>query len=205
MGAACPHWLALMVANRPIGRIRVKLRMLCSAIPETSEYRIKIDQARQSDLIALEETQRYAGIMVFIDFLSYFVPGLAPADVPVALHGPNPDRYPTGNEHDYTFTLPDGRKLGYAQYGAMTGKPILFFHGLPACRIEGAYFHQLGLKHGARIIATDRPGLGLSSPHPGRTLLDYPKDIEKLVEYLDLKEYAVMVGTIHECLVPWRN
>ena len=127
------------------------------------------------------------------DILSFFIPGLAPADVPVTLHGPDLNRFPTGSEYDHTLTLPDGRRLGYAQYGSPTGKPVFFFHGLPACRIEGAYFHQLGLKYGARIIATDRPGLGLSSPHPGRKLLDYPKDIEKLVEHLQLKEYAVMV------------
>lgn len=75
---------------------------------------------------------------------------------------------------------------------------MFFFHGLPACRIEGAYFHQLGLKHGARIIALDRPGLGLSSPQPGRKLLDYPRDVERLVEHLGVEEYAVMV-----CVLGW--
>ncbi|KAF1972958.1 alpha/beta hydrolase fold protein [Bimuria novae-zelandiae CBS 107.79] len=126
------------------------------------------------------------------DLLSYIIPGLAPSEIPVTLRRPNLDRYPTGDEYNHTLTLPGGRKLGYAQYGSSTGKPIFFFHGLPACRIEGAYFHQLGLKYGARIIAPDRPGLGLSSPHPGRKLLDYPKDIESLAQHLELKEYAVM-------------
>ena len=127
------------------------------------------------------------------DLLSYIIPGLAPPDIPITLQGPNLDRYPTGEDHDHTFNLPDGRRLGYGQYGSPTVKPIFNFHGLPACRIEGAWFHELGLKYGARIIATDRPGLGLSSPHPGRRLLDYPKDIEKLAEHLKLKEYAIIV------------
>lgn len=128
------------------------------------------------------------------EILAYIIPGLSPVETTsITLRGPNLDRYPTGDEFDNTLDLPDGRKLGYAQYGSLTGKPIFFFHGLPACHIEGAYLHQIGLKHGARIIATDRPGLGLSSPHPNRKLLDYPKDIENLARHLDVKEYAVMV------------
>ncbi|KAJ4354513.1 uncharacterized protein N0V89_006250 [Didymosphaeria variabile] len=124
--------------------------------------------------------------------LSYLIPSLPPSEPsPITLHGPT-GRYPTSPEHDYTFTLPDGRTLGYAQYGSLTGKSIFFFHGLPACRIEGVYFHELGLKYGARIIATDRPGLGLSSPHPARILLDYPRDIEKLARHLGVEEYAIM-------------
>lgn len=125
--------------------------------------------------------------------LSYIIPSLAPASpAPITLHGPS-GRYPTSSDYDYTLTLPNGRTLGYAQYGSLTGKAVFFFHGLPACRIEGAYFHELGLKYGARIIATDRPGLGLSSPHVGRKLLDYPKDIEALADHLGLEEYAIMV------------
>ncbi|KAF2448022.1 alpha/beta-hydrolase [Karstenula rhodostoma CBS 690.94] len=124
--------------------------------------------------------------------LSYLIPSLAPtAPTPITLRG-HTGRYPTGTDHDYTFTLPDGRTLGYAQYGSLSGKPVFFFHGLPACRIEGVYLHEVALKHGARIIALDRAGLGLSSPHPGRKLLDYPKDVEALAEHLRLEKYAVM-------------
>ncbi|KAL5389955.1 hypothetical protein DPSP01_002014 [Paraphaeosphaeria sporulosa] len=121
----------------------------------------------------------------------YFMPSLAPAPTSITIRGPT-GRYPTGEDHDYTFTLPDGRTLGYAQYGDLTGKPIFYFHGLPACRIEGVYLHEVGLKHGARIIALDRPGLGLSSPHLGRKLLDYPKDVEALAGELGLERYAVI-------------
>lgn len=44
----------------------------------------------------------------------------------------------------------------------------------------------------ARIIAVDRPGIGWSSPHPNRTILDYARDIQHLAEYLKLDEYAVL-------------
>jgi hypothetical protein len=102
-------------------------------------------------------------------------------------------RYRLDNGTSDTLTLPDGRKLGYAQYGSPTGRAILYQHGLPGSRIEGASYHDLGVELGARIIAVDRPGYGWSSPHPGRTILGWPKDLECLAEHLNLKEYAVLV------------
>lgn len=92
-----------------------------------------------------------------------------------------------------TLTLPDGRKLGYAQFGLLTGKPIFYCHGLPGSRVEGGHLHEAALATGARIIATDRPGMGLSSFQPGRTLLDHPKDLETLAAHLKLQEYGVLV------------
>jgi len=111
----------------------------------------------------------------------------APTDAPPKC------RFRLDNDSSDIFTLSDGRNLSYAQYGSLTGKAIFYLHGLPGSRAEGAYFHELGMELGARIIATDRPGYGLSSPHPGRTLLDFPKDLECLAKHLGLEEYAVLV------------
>lgn len=91
------------------------------------------------------------------------------------------------------MTLPDGRKLGYAQFGDLSGKPIFWLHGLPGSRTEAAYFHDIGLELGARIIGTDRPGMGKSTMCPGRKLLDWPKDLERLAEHLKIDQYAVVV------------
>lgn len=99
----------------------------------------------------------------------------------------------TADDSSDTFTLPDGRKLGYAQYGSLTGRPIFYVHGLPGSRIQAAGFDDLGLELGARIISVDRPGMGWSSPHPGRTLLDHPKDLEHLGKHLGLDHYSVLV------------
>ena len=97
------------------------------------------------------------------------------------------------NDISDTLLLPDGRKLGYAQYGSQTGRSVFYVHGHPASRLEGAHLHDLGLKLGARIIAPDRPGIGWSSPQPDRTLLDYPKDLENLADHLKLESYGVLV------------
>ncbi|ETN41029.1 uncharacterized protein HMPREF1541_02963 [Cyphellophora europaea CBS 101466] len=95
-----------------------------------------------------------------------------------------------------TLTLPSGRKLGYAQYGAPNGTPILYMHGFPSSRLEGAMFEPIAHKLGARIIAIDRPGFGLSSPpppdQPPRTLLSAAQDVHALTQHLGLRRYGVL-------------
>jgi hypothetical protein len=94
-----------------------------------------------------------------------------------------------------TVTLPDGRTLGYAQYGLRTGKVVFYNHGLPGSRIEAAAYDAIATRLGARIIAVDRPGYGLSSPQPSRTILGFAKDIERLAESLNIDNYGVLVLT----------
>jgi hypothetical protein len=102
-------------------------------------------------------------------------------------------RFPLADDTSDTLTLPDGRKLGYAQYGSRTGKPIFYMHGLPGSRIEAARLDGIGREFGAYIIALDRPGYGLSSPDPGRTLLGFPKDLEALANHLGINSFAILV------------
>ncbi|KAK2837015.1 hypothetical protein FQN49_006490 [Arthroderma sp. PD_2] len=101
-------------------------------------------------------------------------------------------RFRLDDDSSDTFTLSDGRKLGYAQYGSLTGKAIFYLHGLPGARTEAACFEELALELGARIIATDRPGVGWSSPHMDRTILDHPRDLEQLAKHLELDDYGVL-------------
>lgn len=92
------------------------------------------------------------------------------------------------------YTLPDGRKLFFAAYGADTGPTIFFLHGFGDCRLTGAFFDEPGQKLGARIIAVDRPGIGLSSPQKHRTVLDHAEDVRHLAAHLDTKTYSVVSG-----------
>ncbi|KAF2125331.1 alpha/beta-hydrolase [Dothidotthia symphoricarpi CBS 119687] len=122
-----------------------------------------------------------------------FTPTRQPTAPPLpALDPPPKCRFRLDNDTSHTLTLPDGRALGYAQYGSPTGKAIFYQHGLPGSRLEAATYHDLGLELGARIIATDRPGMGWSTPYAGRTLLDHAKDVEYLATHLGLREYAVL-------------
>ncbi|KAG5647177.1 hypothetical protein DXG03_001136 [Asterophora parasitica] len=91
-----------------------------------------------------------------------------------------------------SLTLPDGRLLGYAEYGANSGFPLVYFHGFPSSRLEGSLFDALGKRRNIRVIAPDRPGFGISSPQPGRTIRDWPGDVAALVSHLGLERFSIL-------------
>ncbi|TID00151.1 hypothetical protein CH35J_006217 [Colletotrichum higginsianum] len=99
-----------------------------------------------------------------------------------------------GDSGSEEFVLSDGRKLGVAYYGARNGHHAVFYlHGYPGCRLSGgAFFDAPGVRLGARIIAVERPGIGNSSPQPGRRMLDHADDIRELAEHLNLQSYGVI-------------
>ncbi|KAI1132043.1 alpha/beta hydrolase fold protein [Nemania abortiva] len=104
----------------------------------------------------------------------------------------SPCRYRMDTDSSATLILPDGRTLGYAQYGLSDGPAVFYLHGLPGSRMEGALFDAPAITPLARIIAVERPGYGLSSPHPNRTILDHPKDVDFLARHLNIDSYAVL-------------
>ncbi|HSJ04590.1 MAG: alpha/beta fold hydrolase [Verrucomicrobium sp.] len=91
-----------------------------------------------------------------------------------------------------SLTLSSGRKLAYAEYGNPEGVPLLYFHGWPGSRLQGELFHEAGVKHGLRIIACDRPGLGKSDFQPGRKLLDWPPLMGELTEHLKVDKFHLL-------------
>ncbi len=86
------------------------------------------------------------------------------------------------------FIIPnDGRKFGFAEWGNSKGKPVLLFVG-GSSRIIRPPIDLPDL----RLITVDRPGIGLSDFHPKRILLNLPDDILQLIDYLDIKQFAVV-------------
>jgi len=90
-----------------------------------------------------------------------------------------------------TISLPDGRTLGFAEYGDPSGRPVLFFPGTPSGRLFHHPDESIALSLGARVFAIDRPGYGLSDFQPGRTLLDWPSDVTALADALGIGHFAV--------------
>lgn len=88
------------------------------------------------------------------------------------------------------ITLADGRALGYAEFGAPAGQPTLLFNG-SASRLFYPFEDSVAQKLNARIITVERPGFGLSTFKPARTLLDWPKDVRQLADALGLEKFAV--------------
>ena len=93
---------------------------------------------------------------------------------------------------DATITLPDGRLLGYREYGAPGGVPVLFFHGIPGSRLSPAPVDEQARRRGVRIIGIDRPGMGLSTYQPDRRFLDWPADIAALTAALGVDRFALV-------------
>ncbi len=83
---------------------------------------------------------------------------------------------------------PDGRTIAVEEYGDPAGAVVLYFHGWPASRLEAGLIPDLP----ARVLAFDRPGYGRSSPQPGRTLLDWPRDVADVADRLGLDRFHVV-------------
>lgn len=91
-----------------------------------------------------------------------------------------------------TFTLPDGRQLGYAEYGDHNGTPLLYFHGYPSSRLEAYPIEDMARRLHTRILALDRPGFGLSTPQPNRSIADWSTDVSAFAKGMQLSRFAVI-------------
>jgi pimeloyl-ACP methyl ester carboxylesterase len=74
--------------------------------------------------------------------------------------------------------LSDGRLLGWAEWGPPEGTPVLFCPGAATSRWLG-FGAEVVDRLGVRLVSVDRPGLGVSTPLPGRTFADFVADIRQ--------------------------
>ncbi len=102
---------------------------------------------------------------------------------------------PKLNQH---FQLPDGRTLGYDEYGALNGKPLFYFHGSPSSRIECMLYMDEELLRwlNVRLIAVDRPGMGMSDYQPNRRMLDWAQDVTALADYLKIEKFGILAYSL---------
>jgi pimeloyl-ACP methyl ester carboxylesterase len=91
------------------------------------------------------------------------------------------------------ITLPDGRRLAYAEFGARDGQPVFYFHGAPSSRLEPLLVgDDVWESHGLRVIAPDRPGIGQSDFQKKRGFSHWPADIVALADRLGLERFGVV-------------
>jgi pimeloyl-ACP methyl ester carboxylesterase len=90
------------------------------------------------------------------------------------------------------FRLPDGRYLGYAEYGDARGLPVFYFHGFPGSRLEARLVEKEAVSYGVRLISVDRPGYGLSDVKRNRTLLDWTDDTVHLSDFLGIRRFSIV-------------
>ena len=90
---------------------------------------------------------------------------------------------------DQTLALPDGRSVGFSDYGSPGAVPVIWCHGGPGSRLQGA---AAGAQPGLRVIGVDRPGYGLSTPNPGRSIGGWTGDALAVADHLGLDRFLVV-------------
>jgi hypothetical protein len=104
-------------------------------------------------------------------------------------------RYPLP-DNCQVLKLPDHRHLSYAEYGskAPNAHPFIFIHGIPDTRLDACLLSSdraIAQKLNIRWIGIDRPGIGLSTFQPNRTVLGWVQDLKCLILYLKLDRYRI--------------
>ncbi|MEJ2081947.1 MAG: alpha/beta hydrolase [Acidobacteriota bacterium] len=108
------------------------------------------------------------------------------------LHGTAPGEESQIPREVRSIELEDRRRLAFAEYGDPAGVPVIAFHGIPGSRLTFAFADSIARRRRFRLIAPDRPGIGLSTMLPQRVILDWPKDIEQLADRLNLHSFGLI-------------
>lgn len=90
-----------------------------------------------------------------------------------------------------TVGLADGRSVAVAEYGAPDGLAVVNCHGGLLSRHDVAGAEQAAHDLGLRIVSPDRPGVGGSDRSPGRSLLDWPRDLAEVTAALGIERFAL--------------
>jgi pimeloyl-ACP methyl ester carboxylesterase len=92
---------------------------------------------------------------------------------------------------------PGGRAIGVRWFGAPAdadGPVVLWCHGGLSCAADGIVLDGPARQRGLRVLAIDRPGIGASALHPGRTTGSFTDDVVAVLDGLDLGATAGAVG-----------
>jgi len=88
--------------------------------------------------------------------------------------------------------LADGRSLGYSEYGDSAGKPVLYFHGGFSSRLDISWADKICQDRHVRLLAIDRPGIGISDRSANRSLIDWANDVRQLASTLQINRFPVL-------------
>ena len=83
-------------------------------------------------------------------------------------------------------------RLAIHEFGTPDGRPLLFFHGWPGSGAQAVLLDVAAKKHGFRVLAPDRPGIGGSPFQSDRRLLDWPPLVRALAAEYGFRRIAVL-------------
>jgi pimeloyl-ACP methyl ester carboxylesterase len=99
------------------------------------------------------------------------------------------------DRRDQSIVAPDGRRLGFAEWGDLDGFPVFSLHGTPGGRLARHPDEAAIAAESAWVITYDRPGYGLSDRLPGRRIVDCVRDVEAIADHLGIDRFAVDGGS----------
>ncbi|MEJ2754923.1 MAG: alpha/beta hydrolase [Gammaproteobacteria bacterium] len=80
----------------------------------------------------------------------------------------------------------------FAEYGDKEGLPVMAFHGTPGSRLERMFTDSSLREANIRLIVVERPGYGRSQFNTTHTLLDWPEEVVRLADSLELERFSVL-------------
>lgn len=81
--------------------------------------------------------------------------------------------------------------IGLWRFGHRGGWPLIWCHGGLSCGADAALLDAAARRHGADVIAIDRPGIGRSSPKHVATVASWSSVVGQVADGLHLNEFAV--------------
>ncbi len=91
-----------------------------------------------------------------------------------------------------TIKASDGRSIGFKDYGPDGATPVLWCHGGPGSRMGLSRTADEATEAGFRLVGIDRPGYGLSTPWPGRSIADWVPDGIAVADHLGIDRFATV-------------
>jgi len=82
--------------------------------------------------------------------------------------------------------------VGFYEYGDPNGEPLFALHGVPSCGAGFDWTDEPARQRGIRVIAPDRPGVGLSDPRPRRPVIEYAAELAAIADALGVDGFTVL-------------
>jgi pimeloyl-ACP methyl ester carboxylesterase len=100
----------------------------------------------------------------------------------------------TAPRHEGTVAVRGKRVFGVAEFGPRTAEQtVLWFHGTPGARRQiPDNARRYAIDHGIRVIGMDRPGVGLSTAHRYRRLVDFNDDLAVALDHLGVDRFSIV-------------
>ncbi len=93
---------------------------------------------------------------------------------------------------DGAIELDEGRTVGFATFGSRDGTPVLWCHGGPGSRLDPVHRDVEAANAGLLLVGIDRPGYGISTPQPGRTIADWIPDAMAVADELGVDKFVAV-------------